>query len=99
MTGFNACVSIVNSSGAAAGGMAMGVSHPLDVLRTRFVAQGEPKTYSGIWSAVATMKRKEGPRAFYRGFFTNIVQVCFRRGCPNLLECWWVQGPEAMMEN
>lgn len=30
-------------TGTAAGGVASVVSHPLDVIRTRFVGQGEPK--------------------------------------------------------
>lgn len=62
-------------SGAVGGGMAMTIAHPLDVLRTRLVAQGEPKTYSGMFNAIVTMRRREGPLAFYKGFFSNILQV------------------------
>ncbi|XP_022651148.1 mitochondrial thiamine pyrophosphate carrier-like [Varroa jacobsoni] len=61
--------------GAVGGGMAMTIAHPLDVLRTRLVAQGEPKTYSGMFNAIVTMRRREGPLAFYKGFFSNILQV------------------------
>ncbi|OQR70831.1 mitochondrial thiamine pyrophosphate carrier-like [Tropilaelaps mercedesae] len=61
--------------GAIGGGTAMSVTHPLDVLRTRLVAQGEPRTYSGIFNAIATMQRREGFGAFYKGYFSNILQV------------------------
>lgn len=62
-------------SGAAGGGTAMAVAHPLDVLRTRLVAQGEPKTYNGMLDAIMTMRRREGPRAFYKGLVSNLLQV------------------------
>uniref|UniRef100_UPI00398F08B1 mitochondrial thiamine pyrophosphate carrier isoform X1 n=2 Tax=Pristiophorus japonicus TaxID=55135 RepID=UPI00398F08B1 len=48
---------------------------PLDTLRTRFVAQGEPKIYRSFWHAVVTMCRNEGPLAFYRGLTPTIIAV------------------------
>lgn len=40
---FYDCVVINFGMGTVAGGVASVVSHPLDVIRTRFVGQGEPK--------------------------------------------------------
>ncbi|PWA19271.1 hypothetical protein CCH79_00014595, partial [Gambusia affinis] len=48
---------------------------PLDTLRTRFAAQGEPKVYSNLRYAVSTMWRTEGPVAFYRGLSPTLVAV------------------------
>ncbi|XP_078081387.1 mitochondrial thiamine pyrophosphate carrier [Mustelus asterias] len=48
---------------------------PVDTLRTRFVAQGEPKVYKSLWHAVVTMYRKEGPLSFYRGLTPSILAV------------------------
>ncbi|XP_051995567.1 mitochondrial thiamine pyrophosphate carrier [Xyrauchen texanus] len=48
---------------------------PLDTLRTRFAAQGEPKIYRNLRHAVATMCRSEGPLAFYRGLTPTLVAV------------------------
>ncbi|XP_041072560.1 mitochondrial thiamine pyrophosphate carrier isoform X1 [Carcharodon carcharias] len=48
---------------------------PLDTLRTRFVAQGEPKVYKSLWHAVVTMYRKEGPLSFYRGLTPTVLAV------------------------
>ncbi|KAM4535349.1 mitochondrial thiamine pyrophosphate carrier [Fundulus diaphanus] len=48
---------------------------PLDTLRTRFAAQGEPKVYSNLRYAVSTMWRSEGPLAFYRGLSPTLVAV------------------------
>ncbi|XP_067913957.1 mitochondrial thiamine pyrophosphate carrier [Heterodontus francisci] len=48
---------------------------PLDTLRTRFVAQGEPKVYRSLWHAVATMYRKEGSLSFYRGLTPTLLAV------------------------
>ncbi|KAA0706415.1 Mitochondrial thiamine pyrophosphate carrier [Triplophysa tibetana] len=48
---------------------------PLDTLRTRFAAQGEPKMYRNLIHAVVTMYRTEGPLAFYRGLAPTLVAV------------------------
>ncbi|XP_032900282.1 mitochondrial thiamine pyrophosphate carrier [Amblyraja radiata] len=48
---------------------------PMDTLRTRFVAQGEPKVYRNLWHAVITMFRREGPLSFYRGLTPSIIAV------------------------
>lgn len=48
---------------------------PLDVLRTRFAAQGEPKVYKNLRHAVSTMVHSEGPLTFYRGLSPTLVAV------------------------
>ncbi|KAM4717324.1 mitochondrial thiamine pyrophosphate carrier isoform 1-T4 [Anableps anableps] len=48
---------------------------PLDTLRTRFAAQGEPKVYNNLRYAVSTMWRSEGPVTFYRGLSPTLVAV------------------------
>ncbi|XP_037544880.1 mitochondrial thiamine pyrophosphate carrier isoform X2 [Nematolebias whitei] len=48
---------------------------PLDTLRTRFAAQGEPKVYKNLRYAVSTMWRSEGPWTFYRGLSPTLLAV------------------------
>lgn len=49
--------------------------HPVDVLRTRLAAQGEPKVYKTLLDAVVTMYRTEGPLAFYRGLQPTLLAI------------------------
>lgn len=48
---------------------------PVDTLRTRFAAQGEPKVYHNLHHAVVTMYQTEGPRTFYRGLTPTVIAV------------------------
>ncbi|XP_035198632.1 mitochondrial thiamine pyrophosphate carrier isoform X1 [Oxyura jamaicensis] len=48
---------------------------PVDTLRTRFAAQGEPKVYHNLRHAVVTMYQTEGPRTFYRGLTPTIIAI------------------------
>ncbi|KAI1884071.1 hypothetical protein AGOR_G00222610 [Albula goreensis] len=48
---------------------------PLDTLRTRFAAQGEPKVYHTLRHAVLSMYRSEGTLAFYRGLAPTMIAV------------------------
>ncbi|NXW15049.1 TPC protein, partial [Circaetus pectoralis] len=48
---------------------------PVDTLRTRFAAQGEPKIYPNLRHAVVTMYQTEGPRTFYRGLTPTIIAI------------------------
>ncbi|XP_040918858.1 mitochondrial thiamine pyrophosphate carrier [Toxotes jaculatrix] len=48
---------------------------PLDTLRTRFAAQGEPKVYRNLRQAVFTMCRSEGVLTFYRGLSPTLMAV------------------------
>ncbi|XP_069849133.1 mitochondrial thiamine pyrophosphate carrier isoform X1 [Dipodomys merriami] len=49
--------------------------HPVDVLRTRFAAQGEPKVYKTLRDAVSTMYRTEGPLVFYKGLAPTMIAI------------------------
>lgn len=49
--------------------------HPVDVLRTRFAAQGEPKVYKTLREAVVTMYRTEGPLVFYKGLNPTMIAI------------------------
>ncbi|XP_047427759.1 mitochondrial thiamine pyrophosphate carrier [Mugil cephalus] len=51
------------------------VCQPLDTLRTRFAAQGEPKVYRNLRHAVSTMWRSEGALTFYRGLSPTLLAV------------------------
>lgn len=51
------------------------VCQPLDTLRTRFAAQGEPKVYNNLRHAVSTMCRSEGVMTFYRGLSPTLMAV------------------------
>nr|XP_061805524.1 mitochondrial thiamine pyrophosphate carrier-like [Nerophis lumbriciformis] len=48
---------------------------PLDTLRTRFAAQGEPKLYRNLPHAVSAMWRSEGTLTFYRGLSPTLIAV------------------------
>jgi solute carrier family 25 thiamine pyrophosphate transporter 19 len=77
-------------AGMASGALAGTASLPMDVLRTRFVAQGERKVralfrsartrvfaqvYVSTWQAARDMYKHEGVLCFYRGFIPTIVQI------------------------
>ncbi|XP_040291614.1 mitochondrial thiamine pyrophosphate carrier [Bufo bufo] len=66
---------------------------PLDTLRTRFAAQGEPKVYRTLRYAVVTMYRTEGVFTFYRGLFPTLLAVFPYAGLQfssyNLLQRIW----------
>uniref|UniRef100_A0A8C6WBW0 Solute carrier family 25 (mitochondrial thiamine pyrophosphate carrier), member 19 n=1 Tax=Nannospalax galili TaxID=1026970 RepID=A0A8C6WBW0_NANGA len=49
--------------------------HPVDVLRTRLAAQGEPKIYNNLREAVVTMYRTEGPTVFYKGLAPTVIAI------------------------
>jgi len=58
-----------------AGCTATTVAQPLDVLRTRFVAQGEPRRYTSISQASLMLIKEEGFLAMYKGLIPNLIQV------------------------
>lgn len=63
-------------SGAAAGATATATTYPLDLLRTRFAAQGNDRVYASLWRAVRDISRDEGARGFFQGLppaLTSIV--------------------------
>ncbi|XP_043195407.1 mitochondrial thiamine pyrophosphate carrier-like isoform X2 [Amphibalanus amphitrite] len=61
--------------GALAGVAATITTLPLDVVRTRLVAQGEPKFYRGMSHAAWHMLRHEGPTAFAKGLVPTMLQT------------------------
>ncbi|KAJ9216446.1 hypothetical protein DTO166G4_2034 [Paecilomyces variotii] len=62
-------------SGAFAGGVATAATYPLDLLRTRFAAQGKERVYTSLWSSVRDIARYEGPLGFFRGCSAAVGQI------------------------
>ncbi|KAL2154377.1 hypothetical protein VTH82DRAFT_3053 [Thermothelomyces myriococcoides] len=62
-------------AGAVGGGVATAVTYPLDLLRTRFAAQGNDRIYTGLWWAVRQINREEGLRGFFRGLAPGVAQI------------------------
>ncbi|XP_053155492.1 mitochondrial thiamine pyrophosphate carrier isoform X1 [Hemicordylus capensis] len=48
---------------------------PLDTLRTRLAAQGEPKVYRNLRHAVVSMYQNEGLLTFYKGLNPTIIAI------------------------
>ncbi|KAJ9582236.1 hypothetical protein L9F63_003365 [Diploptera punctata] len=66
--------------GGLAGTIATVASFPSDVVRTRLIAQGEPKVYKGLAQAVTMIYKLEGPSAFFKGLSPTILQVAPHAG-------------------
>lgn len=62
-------------SGAVAGAFATTATYPLDLLRTRFAAQGQERIYAGLWHSVRDIARQEGPKGFFRGLNAALGQI------------------------
>ena len=62
-------------SGAIAGGSATTLTYPLDLLRTRFAAQGLDKVYSSLCGSIRDIARQEGGIGFFQGLGAGVVQV------------------------
>ncbi|KAH6685375.1 mitochondrial carrier domain-containing protein [Plectosphaerella plurivora] len=62
-------------AGATAGATATTATYPLDLLRTRFAAQGNDRVYTGLTAAIRSIYRDEGPRGFFRGLGPGIGQI------------------------
>lgn len=62
-------------AGAGAGAAATAVTYPLDLLRTRFAAQGTERIYSSLFKAIRDIKRDEGTRGFFRGIGPGLAQI------------------------
>jgi solute carrier family 25 thiamine pyrophosphate transporter 19 len=64
------------TSGALAGMLATTATYPLDLLRTRFAAQGnEDRIYTSLMASVRDIRRHEGLAGFYRGLGAGVSQV------------------------
>ena len=62
-------------AGAAAGAVATTATYPLDLLRTRFAAQGSDKVYRSLIGSIRDIARTEGPRGFFQGVGAGVSQV------------------------
>ncbi|KAH7550167.1 hypothetical protein ACOSP7_024646 [Xanthoceras sorbifolium] len=64
-------------AGASAGIIAMSATYPMDMVRGRLTVQTEksPRQYRGIFHALSTVLREEGPRALYRGWLPSVIGV------------------------
>lgn len=62
-------------AGASAGACATTLTYPLDLLRTRFAAQGRHKVYKSFFGAITDIKRDEGFKGFFRGIGPGIAQI------------------------
>ncbi|KAI4270003.1 MAG: hypothetical protein LQ337_006955 [Flavoplaca oasis] len=62
-------------SGASAGATATSLTYPLDLLRTRFAAQGRDRIYPNLRSSVLEIARTEGAKGFFQGLTPAVGQV------------------------
>ncbi|KAL8683024.1 MAG: hypothetical protein Q9186_001019 [Xanthomendoza sp. 1 TL-2023] len=62
-------------SGASAGAAATSLTYPLDLLRTRFAAQGCDRVYMNFRSSVVDIAHTEGFRGFFQGLLPAVGQV------------------------
>ncbi|KAF4637526.1 hypothetical protein G7Y89_g565 [Cudoniella acicularis] len=62
-------------AGASAGAIATTATYPLDLLRTRFAAQGTERIYSSLAASIRDIARHEGPRGFFQGLGAGIGQI------------------------
>ncbi|KAI4369805.1 hypothetical protein MLD38_018209 [Melastoma candidum] len=64
-------------AGACAGIIAMSATYPMDMVRGRLTVQTDksPRQYRGIFHALTTVFKEEGPRALYRGWLPSVIGV------------------------
>lgn len=62
-------------AGAIAGTAATTATYPLDLLRTRFAAQGNERVYTSLVSSIRDIATTEGPKGFFRGLGAGIGQI------------------------
>ncbi|KAF2146479.1 uncharacterized protein K452DRAFT_66272 [Aplosporella prunicola CBS 121167] len=67
-------------AGATAGTLATACTYPLDLLRTRFAAQGARPSalrpaYASLRFSVSDILAREGPRGFFRGLGAGLAQI------------------------
>lgn len=61
--------------GSMAGALGTVTVTPVDVIRTRLIAQDNQKGYSNAYRAFITISQREGIRGLYRGFGLSLFQV------------------------
>lgn len=62
-------------AGATAGTAATTVTYPLDLLRTRFAAQGTERVYASLRASVRDIREHEGWRGLFRGLTAGVGQI------------------------
>ncbi|TGO52693.1 hypothetical protein BOTNAR_0317g00030 [Botryotinia narcissicola] len=62
-------------AGASAGAVATTATYPLDLLRTRFAAQGVERVYTSLRSSIRDIAINEGPRGFFQGLGAGVGQI------------------------
>ncbi|KAF7561277.1 hypothetical protein G7046_g2893 [Stylonectria norvegica] len=62
-------------AGATSGAAATSLTYPLDLLRTRFAAQGRHRIYDSLRSAIWDIQRDEGYKGFFRGLGPGLGQI------------------------
>ncbi|KAI9657777.1 MAG: mitochondrial thiamine pyrophosphate transporter [Bathelium mastoideum] len=62
-------------SGATGGTVATTLTYPLDLLRTRFAAQGVDRIYSSLIASVREIATNEGFRGFFQGLAAGVGQI------------------------
>lgn len=79
--------------GGLAAGLTVFTSQPLDVIRTRLVAQGEPRIYKNMTDAAKQIWLHEGFRGLYKGTLASIIltapEAAFRFGIYQFLNNHW----------
>ncbi|XP_064638602.1 mitochondrial thiamine pyrophosphate carrier-like [Lineus longissimus] len=78
--------------GGLSGCIASLASQPLDVLRTRLVAQGEPKVYTSLHNACLSMYNREGARSFFKGLTPTLFQVAPQTGLQFAFYAFFTKG-------
>lgn len=68
-------------AGATAGAAATAATYPLDLLRTRFAAQGSDKVYSSFFGSIRDIARTEGTHGFFQGVGAGVGQIVPYMGC------------------
>lgn len=62
-------------AGASAGAVATTATYPLDLLRTRFAAQGVERVYTSLRASIRDIAVNEGPRGFFQGLGAGVGQI------------------------
>lgn len=88
--------------GALAGLFATITSFPFDIVRTRLIAQGYPKRYTGMRNAVIKMVNQEGTKSLWKGLLPTLAMSApysgltfyFYSAYQALMMKWLLKGKE-----
>ncbi|WAQ95647.1 TPC-like protein [Mya arenaria] len=73
--------------GSLSSTLATVVIQPVDIIRTRIIAQGEPKVYRSMYHAASSIIRTEGFRGFYKGLAPACLGVAPQMGAVESFIC------------